>query len=300
MFTQNTLEKRFTAAVLLTVIALTASIWSSAMAAAPTFSASATFDYPHGEWGRYTIFNAKVNPSSTTIDSFPGSAGNSYFSNHLYYGDYNYYNGSQIFQSSFSARKAIQETKSDVYWSWGEGPVGTSTLLRYPDRLKAELTTTELAPGQAMTFWFIVFNYPELCSDGECGFDDLGNTPAKGDFLWADGRIINKNGKGNFSGQVRVDDLSSSGMLEMMDVMCPETRDCAFGLMEPETALVILAVHSHGPILKGQELVSQLKTYFGGCEVVTGTIPGGFSAGVSELPVNPGECATIQVAPHAP
>ena len=65
-------------------------------------------------------------------------------------------------------------------------------------------------------------------------------------------------------------------------------------------ALVILAVHSHGPKLTGQALKSQLQSYTGGCDSFIGSLPGGFAASQAEVPVAVGECSTIQVSPHAP
>ncbi len=71
------------------------------------------------------------------------------------------------------------------------------------------------------------------------------------------------------------------------------------GLINPEGALVILAVHSHGPALSGKALESQLRSYLGGCTVVIGTLPGGFAAAPAEVPTTDGECSTIQISPHA-
>jgi hypothetical protein len=204
---------------------------------------------------------------------------------------------SAAYWSPAIASGGAQTTESDVFWSWGEGPVGTSKLVRNRNGINADISTSGLPAGQAMTAWFIVFNYPEMCSDGECGVDDLGPTPAMGDFLWASGQVINSDGEATFGGHLKVGETKGSGLHE---VACPETKDCGIGLIEPEGALVVLAIHSHGPKLKGNELSSQLHSYNGGCERTVGSLPGGFALDATELPVNPGDCSTIQVSPHAP
>ncbi len=195
-----------------------------------------------------------------------------------------------------AAGSSVQKSYSDVYWTWDmENAVGESKLVRNNQGIHAKFETPVLPARQAVTLWFIVFNYPDLCSDGECGLDDLGNTPARGDFHWADGEVIQAGKNTKFEGRLRVGDLSYSGLNE---VACPETQDCGIPLENPEGALVILATHSHGPALSGEALENQLSTFSGGCDVFLG--PDGFAAGPGDLPDEVGECSTIQLSPHAP
>ena len=156
-----------------------------------------------------------------------------------------------------------------------------------------------------MTLWFIVFNNPDDCEAGpyQCGPADMGaNRPARGDFLLASGHVIGADGSATFGGRLNVGDTSGSGLSELPDGCIPGYPDCGgpVGLESPEGALVIQAVHSHGPKQTGQVLKSQLQSYTGGCEAFIGSLPGGFAASQAEVPVAVGECSTIQVSPHAP
>jgi len=204
------------------------------------------------------------------------------------------------------AEAAGQRSTSPVFWTW-EGPgaaKGTSQLVRNQDGISAQLTTSELPAGQAMTLWFIVFNYPADCVAGpyNCGPADLGtNRAAQGDFLLASGNVVGSSGQASFGGHLGVGDLSGSGMPELPGGCVPGYPDCGepAGLINPAGALVILAVHSHGPAQSGQVLRSQISSYLGGCQVVIGTLPGGFSADASQVPDAAGECSTIQVSPHS-
>lgn len=202
---------------------------------------------------------------------------------------------------------AGEQSDSDVFWTFDDpsNPVGTSKLVRKDNGISADFTTSGLPAGQAMTLWFIVFNNPEQCAAGayQCGPADIGaNRPAQGDFLVASGHVIDASGNATFGGSLKVGDTSGSGLLELPDGCIPGYPDCGgpIGLTSPEGALVILAVHSHGPKQTGQVLKSQLQSYTGGCETFIGTVPGGFAASQAEVPDAVGECSTIQVSPHAP
>jgi len=198
--------------------------------------------------------------------------------------------------TAFAARGRSRGATARVYWNWDVAdevnPVGMSILSRSQDRLKTNYFTSELTPGQAMTLWFIFFNYPDLCSDGVCGLDDLGaDKPAQGDFHLADGRVIGNRGYTWFRGSLNVGDTSGSGLAELgMEPVA---------LVNPKGALFNLAVHSHGPALTGDDLIAQLNSYTGGCIMPFLGIDG-FAGGFDELPVNPGECSTIQQSIHIP
>ena len=212
---------------------------------------------------------------------------------------------SLILWSSAEAGNSNTKTTSDVIWTFAANPVGSSTLVRNAGGLHADFSTSGLAPGQAMTLWFIVFNNPEACEAGPfvCGPEDMGaDAPAQGDFLLASGNVIGDDGDATFGGSLKAGDVGGSGLAEFPGGCLPGLPDCGgpIGLVNLDGALVVLAVHSHGPAQTGQVLKEQISSYLGGCEIFTGTLPGGFSANAGELPVNDGECATIQVSPHAP
>lgn len=204
------------------------------------------------------------------------------------------------------AGSSSQRSEAPVYWSWDfesgntDNPVGTSSLVRTGNGISADYKTDGLTPGNAVTLWFIVFNYPDLCTpdQGGCSPDDLGpDTAAKGDFLVASGHVIGESRKGNFGGHLNAGDVSGSGLAEMI---CPDTMDCTSGLIEPEGALVVLATHDHGPALTGQELKEQISTFLGDCDEGFLGNEFGFATGPQDIPLEKGYCSTIQFSPHPP
>ncbi len=198
------------------------------------------------------------------------------------------------------ANEPEHKSTSDVNWTFKEDgypiPAGTSTLIRTKNGISANYSTSGLTPGHTATAWFIVFNNPELCSAPGCGVDDLGDTPAQGDFLLTSGHVIGSEGKATFSGHVSVGDTSGSGLNELA---CPDTKDCGIGLQDAENALVVLALHSHGPAMEGQVLKAQISSFTGGCDVYQGVGPDNFAGSSGDIPDAPGECSTMQVSVHA-
>ena len=200
------------------------------------------------------------------------------------------------------AKETEHKSTSDVMWTFESddpafsNPNGTSTLIRTKNGISANYKTSGLTPGSTATLWFIVFNDPLACSD-ECGVDDLGPGPAQGDFLLASGQVIGSDGNATFGGHLSVGDTSGSGLNELPS--CPD-GDCGIGLLYPETALVVLALHSHGPAMKGQELKAQISSFTGGCVVFQDVDNDGFANGPEDIPDALGECSTMQVSPHAP
>lgn len=211
-----------------------------------------------------------------------------------------------LFTGTALARGSAQKSKSLVLWSWDfmagntDNPVGKSQLVRTDTGISGYYKTDVLTPDNAATLWFIVFNYPEECIAGpyECSPYDLGpDAPAMGDFLLASGHVIDGNGRGKFDGYLAVGDTSGSGYAE---VNCPDTNECAPGLIDPQGALIILAVHDHGPAQTGQVLEDQISSFLGGC---VGDFNGnefGFATGPEDIPDADGECSTIQFSPHMP
>lgn len=202
---------------------------------------------------------------------------------------------------------AADQTVRPVFWSWDLGgtPIGTSKLVRTNNGLGASFHTNELTPGHAVTLWFVVFNYPQLCSDGRCGPDDMGlGKPAQGDFLYGGGHVVGGSGTGNFGGHLKVGDTSRSGLAERLVQrgVCQDIEACPTpGLINPEGALVILALHDHGPALTGQALVEQISTFLGDCQSGDIGDPDGFATGPDDLPIPAGGyCSTIIRSPHMP
>lgn len=204
------------------------------------------------------------------------------------------------------ASNQSQRSEASVYWSWDfesgntDNPVGTSSLVRTSKGISGNYKTEGLRPGNAVTLWFIVFNYPEDCVAGPylCSPYDLGpEAAAKGDFLVASGNVIGASGMGEFGGYLSVGDTSGSGFAE---VNCPDTWDCAPGLIDPDGALVVLATHDHGPQQTGQVLKEQISSFLGGCEGPFNGNEFGFATGFGDIPDEKGECSTMQFSPHMP
>jgi hypothetical protein len=285
-------------------LALSATIWSSAAADGHQDIVENSNRY----LGRINITN------HARVEVLPGvdvlSAGKSVFDPFSYgywlWDDVSDYKSTQAENLSMGKKVKGDQTSSDVFWTWdGDmvNSVGTSNLIRYKKHIEGELTTTELPVGQAMTLWFIVFNNPELCSDGMCSANDMGaDRPAQGDFLYASGLVVGEDGNATLDGRLKVGDIKGSGLGEFGDGCIPGLPDCGgpVGLVDLDGALVVLAVHSHGPELSKKELKSQVSTYLGGCEVFSGTADGGWAADASEVPDADYECATIQFSPHPP
>lgn len=116
------------------------------------------------------------------------------------------------------------------------------TLTRMPNGVYMEIETKGLTPGEAVTMWWVVFNAPEMCTDGECSEDDVmllnadgtvidspdGSMPinaemwekAKISVLRADGLIIPDDGTAQFRGHLPVGDtteaMAGPGLLDAM------------------------------------------------------------------------------------
>ena len=79
---------------------------------------------------------------------------------------------------------------------------GTSDLVRTVDGISMNIDTTDLPVG-AYTLWWVIFNDPSMCSDGECGENDVlppPGTPEAGvSPLWATGGIVGPDRMSHFS-----------------------------------------------------------------------------------------------------
>jgi hypothetical protein len=191
-----------------------------------------------------------------------------------------------------------QISTRNVYWSWDSStPIGTATLVRSASGITAIFQSQGVPAGQAVTLWMIVFNNPENCDSTPCANiaaapnefpPDLFNPSVAGDFYFASGHVTS-GGQTTLGGHLRVGDLRGSGRVEV-------GIDGGIPLMDPFKAEVLLAVHSHGPALRGTELQRQLSSFLGGCQAFLG--PVGFAAGPGDVPDAVGECSTMQFSVH--
>lgn len=188
------------------------------------------------------------------------------------------------------AGEPADESSHGVYWYWDEvNPVGSAKLVRNSSGISADLTTSGLPAGQAVTLWAMIFNNPEYCSTDPCTApDDLFTPGVEGDFYFLSGQVIDADGTATFGGRLNVGDTSKSGLAEFGAPAVP--------LSNPYGAEVHLALHSHGPKVPGLVLKEQISTYLGGCEVFLG--PNGFATDPMYLPDEIGECSTIQRSVH--
>jgi hypothetical protein len=171
--------------------------------------------------------------------------------------------------------------------------VGTSRVLRTKHGITAQIKTTRLTAGYAMTMWIIFFNNPAACAvENQCdpnpAGEDVSNQETGFDFHYAAGHVVNGNTT-TLSGHLRAGETSTSGGAE---VGAP-----AVALMNPFGAQVFLAVHSHGPAQTGQDLAAQMSSFLGGCyQGLLG--PGGIAVSPEFVPDDEGECSTTQIAFH--
>ena len=192
-------------------------------------------------------------------------------------------------------------SKSPPFWTFmAPPPAGKTKLLRTRFGLGAKFQTTGLTPGNVVTLWIMFFDNPEACATAyACNpAVDIGRPGVNFDFHYAGGRIVRRD-RTTLVGWLPVGELSTSGWAEMADVI-PPAAGWVSPLTNPHGAQVTLAIHDHGPAQTGQTLYEQLTSYRGGCVLPFLGDPGGFAQSPSDLPANPGECSTVQLALHNP
>lgn len=135
---------------------------------------------------------------------------------------------------------------------------GVSTLQRKANGIKVNFNTSGLIPGNAYTLWWVILN------------DDGMGRPIL--VTHADGLVVNRSGKGNFSSRLSVGEIFNT----------------------PLTAEVHLALRTHGPVQPGM-MPDQIQTIDGGCHPDIG-----FPSGPALHPDSDvlGYCANVQVAMH--
>ncbi len=166
-----------------------------------------------------------------------------------------------------------------------------AALTRMDNGVSVKVDTVDLTAGDAVTMWWVVFNEPQNCSDGECGENDVFNLDDKEDFIlnddgsppfnmaiheaakisinYMDGHVIDEGGTATFNGQLPVGDTSRANI--------------GPGLLDPMKAEIHLVVRSHQQAIPGQ------------VDAMTYTINGGCAA---EFPNPP--CDDLQFAVFLP
>ena len=187
-----------------------------------------------------------------------------------------------------NAMKATKST-TDVIDPYTGLTWGTSTLHRNDSGITVNYKVEGLIPGHAYTLWWVVWNNPENCAGypGICMDTDFANhEQIMPEVMYAAGHVVGEDGIGNFSGRLAENDASGSINVEFMGL--PSYG----GLLDARGAEVHTLLHSHGPAIPGL-VHEQISSFWGGCEVDLGIFTG-------NIPMNPGECATILAAVHQP
>lgn len=202
-------------------------------------------------------------------------------------------------------------SKAPPIWTFdAPPPAGKTKLLRTRHGLGAMFRTTGLTAGNVVTLWIMFFDNPDMCqTPGACvggPFDpenpdnpgDIGRPGVIFDFHYAGARIVRRHRTTVF-GYLPVNELSTSGWAEMVEIGLAPPFFVA-PLTNPKGAQVTLAIHDHGPAQERPVLYEQLTSYLGGCVLPFNGDAAGFAQSFSDLPANPGECSTIQLAFHNP
>lgn len=178
--------------------------------------------------------------------------------------------------SGVSSAGALIETSTMHLFKDASVIDGTeASLTRLDGGLHIAIDTVGLTAGHAVTAWFVIFNKPGSCSDGECGENDIFNLDGDGKFILnadgsnpmnfdgietsnisvhrAAGLIIDVDGKASFLGSLVVGDVS----------------DAVFGggLVDANAAEVHIVLVDHQATIPGSSDV-MVNTITGGCSDV--------------------------------
>ncbi len=143
-----------------------------------------------------------------------------------------------------------------------------SRIIRKERGVMGEFRSPGLNPSEVYTLWMIIFENPELCSDGQCGSDDIvdsngklmvnpdgsiGTPGVNVSSLWVDGTISDPIGRAAF--RIRVEKNQAPG-----EVLYGP------GLTDPIGSEIHFVARTHGERLPGR-INEQLSTLAGGCDV---------------------------------
>jgi hypothetical protein len=184
------------------------------------------------------------------------------------------------------ATSQVPGSSEAVYWFPGTPLAGqriggaSATLLVREDGASATFTSSGLEPGTTVTLWWVVFNNPELCTQGtapyRCGVPDLiamgGDEAIAGTMVYGGGDVIGSAGSVDFAAFLPADDASDVAL-------------GGPGLVNTEGAEIHLVLRDHGPLIE-RIASQQLGTFGGGCN----NMPAGTGA------PGPYACADVQFA----
>jgi hypothetical protein len=181
---------------------------------------------------------------------------------------------------------ADQQHSSLRWFADGAEVSGASAELRRTDSgVGFTLRTRGLTGGDAVTIWWVIFNYPDECEHPlpefgvPCSVPDLFNPDVAATVMFAAGNVVGASGRTSFAAHLAQGHASTPH---------PAFAD-APGLLNPRGADVHLVVRTHGQLLP-QLAKEMIRTFEGGCTPETSD---GFGSG-------PNECADLQFALFAP
>lgn len=157
------------------------------------------------------------------------------------------------------AYPAVADTDStDLNWfSDGTPTGGLSHLTRLENMVIATLEVEGLNPGDAVTLWWVVFNYPLLCSDGVCGEDDFADVFAPQISVGnATGGLVKADGTMEMGAVLREGPMGQGDH----QVLFAATQSGNF-LDDASGAEIHFVVQIHGQARGGKKLLEQI-TYF--------------------------------------
>jgi hypothetical protein len=186
------------------------------------------------------------------------------------------------------ATAAARDNSPLFFFEDGTHAGGQSSLVRNGElgMVSAHIKASHLTPGNAYTYWWVVFNDPSQCNgpDGdpegapECGENDIFDFDVENDgvpfdlaqitaarivVLGGNGEIANNGGHATFTGALFED--SSLGH----DVLLGPGGVFDFGnewfLEDAMTAEIHIVARNHGPAQSGADLAEQLHIFGGNC-----------------------------------
>lgn len=146
------------------------------------------------------------------------------------------------------------QTANIVDFHTGVPRKGAATLWRSKNSVIANVHTSQLHRKAAYSIWWVVWNYPGLCT-GSCGEDDLaifGNG-----VFYAGGFVTGTDGTANVTLP-----LKAGALADGIDVLIDGGLEEGNGL----DAEIHLVIRSHGKIIPGMVDV-QIGTFNGACDV---------------------------------
>ncbi|NNE94891.1 MAG: hypothetical protein HKN24_02580 [Acidimicrobiales bacterium] len=155
--------------------------------------------------------------------------------------------GGDVYQSRGAYLQRMDHSL-EVWWSV-KTPESGSYVYPTPDMVPPGAPPhPPLEPGddEVFTLWLFVFDNPELCSDGVCDGDDVGNVGVGGSVYQVDGEIAYRT-RLRMSGKVRLGQAAANGP----------------GLSNPLGAEVHVAMAPHGAARDGADLIRQLNSPVG-------------------------------------